>query len=158
MSDEIIGTDAFTALQRRAILALADMIIPASADGRKPSAAAVDVLGYIRAHAQYAMANLRAELDALETRARAAHGAGFLDLPPASRVALVDSARDETPGFLRDLALLTATAYYQDDQVLVALGMEARPPFPKGYEVPAGDLSLLEPVRARGRIYREAPP
>lgn len=158
MSDPIIGTDAFTALQRRAILVLADMIIPASADGRKPSAAAVDVLGYIRAHAQYAVANLRVELDALETRARAAHGTGFLDLPPATRVALVDSARDEKPGFLRDLALLTATAYYQDDQVLVALGMEARPPFPKGYEVPAGDLSLLEPVRARGRIYREAPP
>jgi hypothetical protein len=35
--------------------------------------------------------------------------------------------------------------------------MEARPPYPKGYQVVQGDLSLLEPVRARGKIYRDAP-
>jgi hypothetical protein len=45
--------------------------------------------------------------------------------------------------------------YYQDDQVVVALGMEARPPFPKGNVVEPGDLSLLDPVRARKQIYRD---
>ena len=50
----------------------------------------------------------------------------------------------------------TVTCYYQDDRVLAAIGLEARPPFPKGYDVPAGDLSLLEPVRRRGSIVREA--
>jgi hypothetical protein len=63
--------------------------------------------------------------------------------------------RGEEPSFLARLAQQTVTAYYQDDRVLQAIGMEARPPFPKGYEVPSGDLSLLDPVRARGRVYRE---
>ena len=38
-----------------------------------------------------------------------------------------------------------------------SLGMEARPPFPKGYEVEQGDWSLLDPVRARPKMYREVP-
>jgi len=33
--------------------------------------------------------------------------------------------------------------------------MEARPPYPKGYQVEPGDLSLLNPVIARGKIYRD---
>jgi len=38
-----------------------------------------------------------------------------------------------------------------------AIGMELRPPFPRGFEVAQGDWSLLDPVRARGRIWRDAP-
>ena len=38
-----------------------------------------------------------------------------------------------------------------------SLGLEPRPPYPQGYEVEAGDYdSLLEPVRARGRLWRQA--
>jgi hypothetical protein len=61
------------------------------------------------------------------------------------------------PMALQQLALATVTCYYQQDRVLEGLGMEARPPYPKGYQVPQGDLSLLDPVIARGRIYRDLP-
>ena len=44
---------------------------------------------------------------------------------------------------------------YRDDRVLRSLGMEPRPPFPKGFEVEQGDWSLLEPVKRRGKLYRE---
>ena len=37
-----------------------------------------------------------------------------------------------------------------------SLEMEARAPFPKGFEVEAGDWSLLDPVRARSPIWRDA--
>ena len=40
--------------------------------------------------------------------------------------------------------------------VVEGLGLEDRPPYPKGYEVEAGDLSLLDPVRARPKLYRDA--
>ena len=46
-------------------------------------------------------------------------------------------------------------AYYQHDDVLKAIGLEARPPFPKGYEVEEGDILLLESVYYRGKIYRD---
>jgi hypothetical protein len=34
--------------------------------------------------------------------------------------------------------------------------MEPRPPFPEGFEVEEGDWSLLDPVRARPKLYRDA--
>ena len=37
--------------------------------------------------------------------------------------------------------------YYRDDRVMVSLGLEARPPFPKGHVLEQGDWSLLDPVR-----------
>jgi hypothetical protein len=33
--------------------------------------------------------------------------------------------------------------------------MEARPPHPKGYEMAPHDLSLLDPVRRREKLYRD---
>ena len=40
--------------------------------------------------------------------------------------------------------------------VMRSLGMEPRPLFPKGFEVEQGDWSLLDPVRARPKLYRDA--
>ncbi len=45
--------------------------------------------------------------------------------------------------------------YYRDDRVLLAIGHEARAPFPKGYEVEQGDWSLLDPVKRRAKLWRD---
>ena len=154
----IIGTDSpLTDTQRRSLDIVLDMIVPASADGSKPSAAQVDVLGYIRTFEADSLGTLGTELDQLDAVAKERHGSAFADLAAETRHALVAALRAAQPRFLRTLALQTVTCYYQDDRVLAALGMEARPPFPKGYSVPPGDLSLLEPVRQRGRRYRAVP-
>ena len=46
-------------------------------------------------------------------------------------------------------------AYYRDDRVLLALGLEARAPFPKGYTLEQGDWSLLDAVRHRPPLWRD---
>ena len=51
---------------------------------------------------------------------------------------------------------LVMQCYYRDDRVMESLGMEARAPFPKGYEVEQGDWSMLEDVQKRGKIWRDA--
>jgi hypothetical protein len=53
------------------------------------------------------------------------------------------------------LMLYTFGCYYKHPRVLARYGLEARPPHPKGWEVPPTDLSLLEPVRRRGPIWRK---
>jgi hypothetical protein len=53
------------------------------------------------------------------------------------------------------LGRLVTSAYYRDDRVLVAIGHEARSPFPKGYEVEQGDWSLLDKVRERPQLWRD---
>ena len=153
----IISTDnPLSDDQRRVLTIVLDLIIPASEDGLRPSAADVDVLGYIRETESHTLDSLRAELDQLDAEAFESQGEALASLDPATRQALVDAVREREPQFLRTLAMQTVTCYYQDDRVLEAIGVGARPPFPEGYDVPSGDLSLLEPVRRRGRVYREA--
>jgi hypothetical protein len=53
------------------------------------------------------------------------------------------------------LGRVILAAYYRDDRVLLALGHEARAPFPKGYEVEQGDWSLLEAVKHRPAFWRD---
>ena len=157
MAEDLIGSDnPLTATQRRTLDCVLDLIVPASADGAKPSAAEVGVLDYIRANEAATLPALGNEIGRLEDEAQEQHGVAFADLDAASRQALVDAMRAADPALLRTLAVQTVTCYYQDARVLEAIGLEARPPFPKGYEVPAGDLTLLEPVRRRGSRVREA--
>ena len=153
-SNEIIGSDAvLDSDQQRTFGAILDMIIPASGDGRFPSAAETDVLGYVAKTDPKLLETVRIELDRLNTMSENLHGLVFGDAHETVRQELLDEIRGKEPQFLRGLALQTVTCYYQDDRVMEAIGMEARPPFPKGYEVVAGDLSLLDPVRARGQVY-----
>ena len=155
-SNEIIGSDAvLDSNQQRTFGAILDMIIPASGDGRFPSAAETDVLGYVAKTDPKLLEAVRIELDRLNTMSEDLHGLVFGDAHETVRQELLDEIRGKEPQFLRGLVLQTVTCYYQDDRVMEAIGMEARPPFPKGYEVVAGDLSLLDPVRARGQVYRD---
>ena len=155
-SNDIIGSDAaLDSDQQRTFAVILDMIIPASADGHFPSAAEMDVLGYVAKTDPKLLETVRLELDRLNNASEDLHGVIFGDADETARQELLDEIRGKDPQFFRGLAIQTATFYYQDDRVMEAIGMEARPPFPKGYEVPTGDLSLLEPVRARGQIYRD---
>jgi hypothetical protein len=55
------------------------------------------------------------------------------------------------------LVRVVLQCYYRDDRVLRSLGLELRAPFPKGYVLPDGDWSLLDPVKARAGTLRRAP-
>jgi len=45
--------------------------------------------------------------------------------------------------------------YYRDDRVMRALGLEPRPPYPKGRVLEQGDWSLLDAVRGRPRMWSD---
>jgi hypothetical protein len=156
MSDrEESGTPPLDGARRETLAVVLNLIIPPSDDGRLPGAAEYDVLGHIRDRASSLLPVLREELDRLDALARARHGRPFATLGGAEAEAAVQALRAAEPRFLAGLAAQTASCYYQQDRVLEAIGMEARAPFPKGFEVEPGDLSLLDPVRRRGRVYRE---
>ena len=52
------------------------------------------------------------------------------------------------------LVRVVLQCYYRDDRVLRSLGLELRPPFPKGYPLEQGDWSLLDPVKTRPSMWR----
>lgn len=143
--------------QRRATLdAVLDLIIPPRDTRGLPGASQVGIAAHLAQHASDALPELCAQLDELERLAHDRDGAPFVTLGLARQQGLVDSIRAVRPAFMERLAFETMGCYYRDDRVLTALGMEARPPAPKGYTVLPGDLALLEPVRRRKKMYRSA--
>jgi hypothetical protein len=81
-------------------------------------------------------------------------GGGFAELAPARRNEVAARLREAGGAPLAALVRVVLLCYYRDDRVMRSLGQEPRPPFPKGHVVEQGDWSLLDPVRARPKMYR----
>lgn len=134
---------------------LLDTIVPPSEDGALPGAGEVGLAALLDEKVPELRPLLRQALAALDGIAGAPGAESFGALAPAERAAALDEFAAREPGFLPGLLYHTYALYYQQPRVLEGLGFEARPPFPLGYELEAGDLSLLEPVRRRTGLYRD---
>lgn len=151
------GDPAFTPTQRQTLRAVLDLLVPANAQRSLPGAAELpQVLEHIERCAA-GLSALREMLDTLQHEASVRHGAAFVALEHANRATVLDEVARRSPAAWQRLGQEIVAAYYQQDPVVERLGLEARAPFPKGYQVIAGDLTLLKPVIARGKIYRDAP-
>ena len=86
----------------------------------------------------------------------AAKSAGaFAGLDRDGREALINDYHASGGAPAVTLGRVIVGAYYRDDRVLLALGLEARAPFPKGYTLEQGDWSLLDAVRKRAPFWRD---
>jgi len=135
--------------QCRSLRCLAEMMIPASAEYGVPSAGDDAIFGDILQSLGRDAGHVIAVLQTLD----AMSGGTFADLDSQRRDAIAAQLRGEALAYLTRIIL---QCYYRDDRVMRSLGMEPRPPFPKGFEVEQGDWSLLDPVRARPKLYRDA--
>ncbi len=139
--------------QCRSLRCLAEMMIPASAAYGVPSAGDdaifADILNSFGRDAD----QVRTVLQTLEDLSAGV----FADLDLAQRTTVVARLRQAGGVALMYLTRIILQCYYRDERVMRSLDMEVRPPFPKGYQVEPGDWSLLDPVRARPKLYRDAP-
>ena len=134
MSDLLATDSVFTAEEQALLRRILDAMIPAH--GERPSAADPAIFA-----------------DFLHTAAPMA-----LQIREVLRRAEADGIDTLAGTRTNDVRMLVGCAvqsYYRDDRVLTAIGAEPRAPHPEGYEIEAGDWSLLDAVRARGPIYRE---
>ena len=131
--------------QRDDLRMIAAMIIPASSEYNVPAAddAAIqaDMLATLGRDAPAVSA-------ALDHLARLA-GMPLSKLDVARRETVAKEFRASGGAAAATLTRVVLQCYYRDDRVLRSLGLELRPPFPKGYELEQGDWSLLDPVKAR---------
>ncbi len=139
--------------QRRALRRVAALMIPASQEhgvpGADDEAIFADIVHSLGRDADAVRAALR-RLDELA-------GGAFAGRPDEEQRSAAQRLREGDTALATVLATVVVRCYYRDDRVMRSLGMEPRPPFPRGFDVEQGDWSLLDPVRARGRIYREVP-
>ena len=150
--------DGFSDDEKRALACVLDEIIPGSADGKLPGAGELDLADHLDA-ALRNMPELRAmlaqSLSALAALAQRRNPRGLAALSKDERAALLAELASSEHSVPPILALHTFTGYYKHPRVLEALGCAPRPPHPEGYEMEANDISLLDPVRRRGKMYRE---
>ena len=136
MSEIITSDDPFDADDKQALQAVLAYMIPAN--GQRPGADDPLIMG-----------------DILSTgRSSAPLIKGALAIYRSTD--LVTLSQTRTPE-VNALVSLAVQCYYRDDRVMASLEMEPRAPHPQGYEIPQGDWQLLEPVRQRGRHYRDVP-
>ncbi|MBT4519902.1 MAG: hypothetical protein HOC23_07835 [Halieaceae bacterium] len=90
-----------------------------------------------------------AGLDAVSGRAKEQFNRPFQDIPAPDRAPMLEAVETEQPFFIPVLLLHAYPSYYQQADVLEQLDYEARPPFPKGYEIDIGDEQLLQDIRDR---------
>jgi hypothetical protein len=82
----------------------------------------------------------------------------FLRADAAGRIASVRQVEVEMPGPFQALVALVLRDYYEAEMVLLAMGWRTEPPQPEGHVLPPFDEALLEPVKRRGRMWRESAP
>ena len=138
-----------TEAERASLRLIAGMMIPATADlpGADDDAIFADIAGSLGRDA----AQVRDTLGWLDT----VSGGRFVT-DATAREAAVARLRAEGEARLEVLHRVIPQCYHRDDRVMRAFSMEPRPPFPIGFEVEQGDWSLLDPVRARPKLYRPA--
>jgi hypothetical protein len=152
-----VTDDGFTAEEERLVEALADVVVR-GADGRFPGAGSLDLVRDMARRVRD-MPMLRPVVEwglgALADLARARNPAGWAALSRDEQATVVAEFTANDQLFLPAFLFLVYSVYYRHPRVMEALGLEARAPHPKGYTMAPDDWAVLEPVRARGRMYRE---
>jgi len=145
--------NALTPAQRDDLRVVSAMMIPASAEydvpGADDGAIQADILATLGR-------DTRRVGEALDHLARLA-GTPLAQLDQARRDAVAKEFRSSGGTAAATLIRVVLQCYYRDDRVLRSLGLELRPPFPKGHALEQGDWSLLEPVKARPSMWRRVP-
>jgi hypothetical protein len=137
----------------RDLRCVAGMMIPASTEYDVPAADDDVIFADILASLGRDLADVRRALAALHQLA----GGAFADLGATQREAVAEEFRSVGSVPATVLGRVILQCYYRDDRVVRSLGLEPRPPFPKGHTLEQGDWSLLDPVRTRPKLWRDAP-
>ena len=131
---------------------IAGIMVPASAEFAVPGADDPVIFADILKSLGRDLAAVRRALADLSTLA----GGVFATLDDNRVAAVAETFLAQESPALTALGRAIAQCYYRDDRVMLSLGIEPRPPFPKGHPIEQGVWSLLDPVRARPPMWREA--
>jgi len=140
-------------VQSRDFRRLAGIMIPASEAFAIPGADDAAIFDDIL----HSLGRDRDDVRAALTRLADLSGGSFAELDPARQEAVAEAFLSGNTPEITTLGRVVLQCYYRDDRVMRSLGLDPRPPFPKGHTIEQGDWSLLDPVRARPKMWRDAP-
>lgn len=140
-----------TSAEQNDLRRLAGLMVPASAEYGVPGADdAIIFMDMVHSLGRDLPA-VRAALAMLRELA----GGAFIELDEEKAEATAMALLERKGAAIATLGRVVLQCYYRDDRVFMALGLEPRPPFPKGHVLESTDWSLLDGVRARPRMWRD---
>ena len=135
--------------------AILDELIPPSEDGKIPGAGALGVAEFLptaNAYAPDPAGSVRTILDAVP--------ADFVALPRDEKVTALKRVEAAHGQAFETLVRLTYMGYYSRPDMRPHFGVGAHPIHPLGYPVAHESDAMMDeltaPVRARGKVYRDA--
>jgi hypothetical protein len=143
--------------QVRTLASVLDEIVPPGGDGPLPGAGALGVAAHIAQAIERTPEmelTIAAGLAAADDLAEERHGRRFAELSREQKLSVLSALDATQPAFVPTLTFHAYIGYYQHPRVIAALGLEPRPPHPQGYAMEPNDLSLLDAVRQRPKLYR----
>ena len=141
-----------TPAQSDDLRAIAAVIIPASGEFDVPGADDPAIQADMVATLGRDTGLVREALDELARLA----GLPLASLEPTRCEVVALELRAKGGAAVAALTRVVLQCYYRDDRVVRSLGLEPRPPYPKGHVLEDGDWSLLDAVRARSPMWRRA--
>jgi hypothetical protein len=147
----IEGTFVITDAELRDLRDIAETMIPADTKRRLPGADDPAIQADIARTVGRDLPLVKEAIAAIVAKS----GGAFAALGIDRREALINELYAGKSAPVMTLGRVILGAYYRDDRVLTALGVEPRSPFPKGYAVEQGDWSLLDAVRNRPQLWRD---
>ncbi len=143
-------------IDRALLLALVDTLVPpGGGEGAMPAAS--ELAEFRDMPAGEARLVYGPLLDLLLADHPAEGAAGFASQGLQTRESVVRALQAEHPDTVGSAVAQTLIRYYGAGAAAQALGLEARPPHPRGYALAETNWALLEPVRKRDRIYKASP-
>lgn len=144
------GNDQLDERELACLACVAEIIIPSSTERSLPSAGDPAIIAMMQS-------SLDRDRDAFRLalcRVLEASKGRLAAMPTEEQASLLVGLRNRFPDSFAIVESVIAKAYYRDPRVLSALGLRPTPPFPDGYAIDEGDWTLLDPVRARGPVWR----
>ena len=140
-----------TSTELRDLQRLAAFMVPASAEYGVPGADDAAIFADIVRSLGRDRGAVRTELSMLSEIA----GGDFAGLDEAKAETAATTLLSGESSVVTALGRAVLQCYYRDNRVVRTLGLEPRPPYPKGHVLEPGDWSLLDAVRGRPRMWHD---
>ncbi len=158
MADALTESPAFFATaQRELLVSVLNRLVPAT--GAFPGAGDLGVASYLdRVVGQSATLKrlFTQGLVQIMLTSQTQYAQPFTALLEGQCEVVLRHVETTAPEFFEALVTHTYSGYYSDSTIVRLLGMEGRPPQPHGYHLEPLDLSLLDNIKKRPPIYRQA--
>ena len=143
--------------QRALLVTVLDSVVPAN--GNISGAGGLGVAEYVEGFAGLIPSTrslLSKGLKAVDATSARIYSLSFIDLPDGDKVDVLKQVESENAAFFDFIVQWTYAGYYTHPSVVRTNALPQLPPQPEGFEMGEFDTSLLENVRKRGKVYRDA--